>query len=264
MKLLYPFAKRFIAGYNFETASVSIDNLIQNGYGVTIDYVGEMSKTKSDVLKAYKEYEKILTKYNNIDISVKPSQFGLLFNKPYCYDMLNSINQLACYTSNTVRLDMEDSRVTDDTIEIAVKYQIGCAIQANHPDTLSNMHTLIKNNIPIRLVKGAYKEKISHIYDVRKYFLKYANMPSNKESITIATHDEIILDKLLHHNNYEFLYGIRRDVQEKYKNDGKQVTIYVPYGENWMPYTLRRLKEWKNLKFVIGNIIKERLNNFML
>lgn len=264
MNLLYPFAKRFIAGYNFDSATKSIDSLIQNGYGVTIDYVGEMSKTRKDVLKAYREYEKILTRYSNIDVSIKPSQFGLLFDKAYCKDMLNSINQLACYTSNTVRLDMEDSRVTNDTIEIAIEYQIGCAIQANHPDTLANIDNLLKNNIPIRLVKGAYNEKISHISDIRKYFFKYANMPSNKENITIATHDEKLLNKLPNHNRYEFLYGIRRDLQEKYKNNGKQVTIYVPYGENWMPYTLRRLKEWKNLKFVIGNIIKERLNNFML
>ena len=73
MKLLYPFAKRFIAGYNFETASVSIDNLIQNGYGVTIDYVGEMSTTLEDVQSAVKEYTHILDLYSNIDISIKPS-----------------------------------------------------------------------------------------------------------------------------------------------------------------------------------------------
>lgn len=261
MNLLYPFAKRFIAGYNFNTATKSIDSLIQNGYDVTIDYVGEMSKTKKDVLNAYKEYEKILTNYSSIDISLKPSQFGLLFDRPYCYDMINCINQLACYTSNTVRLDMEDSRVTDDTVKLAVKYKIGCALQANHPDTLTHMHTLISNNIPIRLVKGAYNEKISDIKDIRDYFLLYADIEGD---ITIATHDEILLNQLTHHNKYEFLYGIRRDLQEKYKNEGKHIRIYVPYGENWMPYTMRRLKEWKNLKFVIGNIIKERLNTFML
>ena len=60
-------------------------------------------------------------------------------------------------------------------------------------------------------------------------------------------------------NKLEFLYGIRRDLQEKFKSEGKQVRIYVPYGDNWLPYTIRRLKEWKNFKFVISNVVKELL-----
>ena len=258
MKLLYPLAKRFIAGYNFETATITIDNLLSNGYDVTIDYVGEMSSTVDDAFTAYAEYVRILTTYQHIDVSLKPSQFGLLIDSPHskevCYTIIQRLAEHARNNNNTIRLDMEDSRVTDDTVELAVRCNVGCALQANHPDTLTHMHTLISNNIPIRLVKGAYKENISNIKDIRDYFLLYANMEGN---ITIATHDEILLDQLSHHIKYEFLYGIRRDLQEKYINEGKRVRIYVPYGKKWLPYTLRRLKEWKNLKFVIFNTIKE-------
>jgi len=262
MKILYPLAKRFIAGYNFKTASKSINILLENGYDVSIDYVGEMSKCKRDVLSAFKEYEKILSNYKNIEISIKPSQFGLLFDKAHCYDMMKCINALAVDSSNSIRLDMEDSRVTSDTVELAIKHNVGCAIQANHPDTLKHLEELLKNNIPVRLVKGAYKEKMTNIKDIRQSFLTYANMNSN---ITIATHDKILLNELKDtHNSYEFLYGIRRDIQESFLRQNKRVRIYVPYGKNWLPYAMRRLKEWKNFKFVVGNILKERLNNVML
>ena len=254
MKILYPLAKRFIAGYDFTSAKPAIDKLILNGYDVTIDYVGEMSTTLEDVQSAVKEYTHILDSYSNIDISIKPSQLGLLIDLRLCEAALSQLAEHARSTNNTIRLDMEDSRVTKDTVELAIKHNVGCAIQANHPDTLTHMHSLISHNVPIRLVKGAYKEDISNIKDIRDYFLLYADIEGD---ITIATHDEILLDQLSHHNKYEFLYGIRRDIQNTFKSNGKQVRIYVPYGSNWLPYTLRRLKEWKNLKFVIVNMIKE-------
>ena len=254
MKILYPLAKRFIAGYDFTSAKPAIDKLIRNGYDVTIDYVCEMSTTLEDVQSAVKEYTHILDSYSNIDISVKPSQLGLLIDLRLCGAALSQLAEHARSTNNTIRLDMEDSRVTQDTVELAIKHNVGCAIQANHPDTLTHMHSLISHNVPIRLVKGAYKEDISNIKDIRDYFLLYADIEGD---ITIATHDEILLDQLSHHNKYEFLYGIRRDIQNTFKSNGKQVRIYVPYGSNWLPYTLRRLKEWKNLKFVIVNMIKE-------
>ena len=258
MKLLYPLAKRFIAGYNLDSAKPAIDKLIHNGYQVTVDYVGEMSTTLEDVQNAYSEYIKILDAYSNIDISIKPSQIGLLLDnshaKDLCTTVLTQLAEHAQKTNNTIRLDMEDSRVTEDTVNLAVKCNVGCAIQANHSDTLTHMHTLLSNNVPIRVVKGAYKEEITNVDDIREYFLLYANMEGD---VTVATHDEILLNQLSHHNKYEFLYGVRRDLQDKLKAQGKLVRVYVPYGDNWLPYTLRRLKEWKNLKFVIGNMIKE-------
>ena len=256
MKLLYPLAKRFIAGYDFNSARPVIDRLIRDGYQVTIDYVGEMSKAHSDTERAFTEYRHILQTYRQIDVSIKPSQIGLLIDKKYCYENIKELSTIAKWNHNTIRLDMEDSRVTDDTVQLAVRCNVGCAVQANHPNTLTNMHTLLSNNIPIRLVKGAYKEKITHIKDIRDYFLLYASIEGD---ITIATHDEILLNQLPYHNKLEFLYGIRRDLQEKFKSEGKQVRIYVPYGDNWLPYTIRRLKEWKNFKFVISNVVKELL-----
>ena len=258
MKLLYPVAKRFIAGYDFTSAKPAIDKLIEDGYDVTIDYVGEMSTVIEDVQHACTEYTKILDTYSNIDISIKPSQLGLLIDSPHARGLCEAaLGQLAVHaqcTNNTIRLDMEDSRVTNDTIELAIEHNVGCALQANHPKTLTNLWKLIDHNVPVRLVKGAYKEQITDIEEIRTRFMIYADTDTN---ITIATHDEKLLNKLSGHNKFEFLYGIRRDIQEQFRDSGKRVRIYVPYGENWFPYTLRRLKEWKNLKFVISNMCKE-------
>ena len=175
---------------------------------------------------------------------------------------------------HTIRLDMEDSRVTDTTIKLAIGLNkrfgnVGVALQANLLRTQDDLQELIENNISVRLVKGAYKESERVAY--QKYIeisgsffnnaaILYANK-ANKPAI--ATHDEELLEDVHelipdpNYFDYEFLYGIRRDLQENYKNKGHKVRIYVPFGENWLPYTLRRLKEWKNLTFVIKNIIKE-------
>jgi proline dehydrogenase len=110
-------------------------------------------------------------------------------------------------------------------------------------------------------VKGAYKGDtkesgipLNQAFCSMAHYLKLqdANRPA------IATHDEEILKKIDDNfYDYEFLYGIRRDLQKDLKKREYTVRVYVPFGENWLPYTIRRLKEWKNLKFVIKNILKE-------
>ena len=119
------------------------------------------------------------------------------------------------------------------------------------------------------MVKGAYKESkdIAHQaeIDIEGLFFHYsATLYSHRgNKPAIATHDQNLLEDIhdilpdSHYFEYEFLYGIRRDLQELYKNKGHLVRIYVPFGEDWLPYCLRRLKEWKNLKFVIKNIFYE-------
>ena len=138
---------------------------------------------------------------------------------------------------------------------------VGVAIQVNLCRTWADIDHLIKNEVSIRLVKGAYrgdaKESgipLNQAFCSMAHYLKLqdANSPA------IATHDEEILKKINDKfYDYEFLYGIRRDLQKGLLDKGHKVRIYVPFGKNWLPYALRRLKEWKNLKFVVGNILKE-------
>ena len=275
MKILHPLVKRFIAGYNFDSAKPVIDKLLDQGYEVSIDYLGELSKTKEDCRAADKQYHKILEFYKDkkIDISIKPSQLGLLLDFHFCKTLLRDIAATAKRHNHTIRLDMEDARVTQDTIKLALLLNdefknVGIAIQSNLFRTEKDLEILIRNNISVRLVKGAYKENKEIAYqkddDVNLSFFSHAcTLYSEKANRpAVATHDEELLEDIEEliptHFENEFLYGIRRDLQRKFLQTSKApVRIYVPFGEQWFPYILRRLKEWKNLKFVVRNVLYE-------
>jgi proline dehydrogenase len=300
MKILYPFAKRFIAGYNFDSAKPIIAKLHSEGYEVSIDYLGELSKTRDDCLEAFIQYCNIIDYYrdkffyynpfqHSTDISIKPSQLGLRFDKEYCYDLMEKIVRKAKSFDMTIRLDMEDDTLIQSTIDLCLhlnkKYKnVGVAIQTNMFRTKSDIAKLMVENISMRLVKGAYKEDITKAYQkkeqIKKLFVQnaftilsdrcrtYYHMGDNNKAVSaIGTHDEDILKEITKNMgifnikkedcDFEFLYGIRRDLSRKMKDDGYRVRLYVPFGTKWLPYTLRRLKEYKNLIFVITNIFKE-------
>lgn len=276
MKILYPFAKRFIAGHDFDSAKPKIQELMNEGYEVSVDYLGELSTNVDDCEKATEQYIRIIQYYwdKKIDISIKPSQLGLLINPAISYRNLSRIAKLAEKYGHTVRLDMEDSRVTELTrnqaISLNKKYgNVGVAIQANLHRTEQDLKVLIEKKIPVRLVKGAYKESSDVAFqkesDIEDAFFGFAAMlrAEKLKKTAIATHDEEVLEEIEDilpdpdFFDYEFLYGVRRDLQKSLLNKGYSVRIYVPFGKDWLPYTIRRLKEWKNLKFVIKNVFKE-------
>ena len=292
-KLIYPFAKRFIAGRDFDSAIPVISQLINDGYDITIDYLGEISKTEEQCDKALAQYNDIIEYYELInyplDISLKPTQLGLLLNKDNCYARLNEIVHRAYLHGMTVRLDMEDSSVTQDTIDLALKLRtqfpnIGIALQSNLYRTDKDLTEMMEKGVSVRLVKGAYKEHITKAYKrkilLHDVFVKqalrlvsdrcrsYYHFKNDTTPIpAIGTHDEPLIDDVLGYLNrfnvkkddlfIEMLYGIRRDLSSSLKKQGYCVRLYVPFGEDWLPYTLRRLREFKNLKFVISNIVKE-------
>jgi len=293
MKLLYPLAKRFIAGHDFESAIPVISKLIWDGYDITIDYLGELSKTKEDCQNAQQQYVDIIEYYGAIhtpiDISIKPTQLGLLLDKVDCEVRLIDLAGKAYEHGLTIRLDMEDSNVTQDTIDLCLRLHkeypnIGIALQANLYRTDQDLTYMMEKGVPVRLVKGAYKEHINIAYQrkdlLHDVFLKqalrlvsdrcrsyYHYKLSTWPIPAIGTHDEKLLDDILGYLNkfniskndlcIEMLYGIRRDLSSSLKKQGYCVRLYVPFGTDWLPYTLRRLREYKNLKFIISNIVKE-------
>ena len=296
MKFLYPLAKRFIAGHDFESAIPVISKLIWDGYDVTIDYLGELSKTEEDCQNALRQYVVIIEYYGAIstpiDISIKPTQLGLLLDKVECEVRLTDLVARAYEYGMTVRLDMEDSTVTQDTIDLAVKLRkqfpnIGIALQSNLYRTEKDLTDMMYHGVSVRLVKGAYKEHITKAYRrkdlLHDAFLKQAlRLVSDRcrsyyyykndttPTPAIGTHDEKLIDDILGYLNrfniekhdlfIEMLYGIRRDLSSSLQKEGYCVRLYVPFGEDWLPYTLRRLREFKNLRFIISNIVKEMFN----
>lgn len=276
MRILYPLAKRFIAGHSFDSAKPAIDRLMDEGYEVSIDYLGELSKTVKHSLEARRQYLEIIEYYKDkqIDISIKPTQLGLSISQSLAYNSVCDIAEQALKYNHTIRLDMEGSAVTQKTIDLCLKVNdlfpnIGIALQSNLYRTEQDIIKLINKNISIRLVKGAYKENeiIAHQgkFEIGGCFFAHAahlySEKANKPAV--ATHDEELLEDVEElipdpkYFDYEMLYGIRRDLQKSLLSRGYRVRVYIPFGEDWLPYTLRRLKEWKNLKFVIKNVFKE-------
>ena len=278
MKLLFPLAKRFIAGHNFESAKPNIKRLMDEGYQVSIDYVGEKSKTIKDCRRAFKQYLQIINFYKNkkIDISIKPTQLGLSINPTISFGLIYKLAGAAKKYGHTIRLDMEDSTVTELTRNLAISLNakfnnVGVAVQANLLRTKEDLKILIDKKVSVRLVKGAYKEKeliaLQSTQEIELAFFQRAAELIKKSQIThsIGTHDQELIEDIIEmlpdsgELDFEFLYGIRRDLQKYLKDRKYNVRIYIPFGDNWLPYVLRRLNEFKNLKFIIVNIFKEWL-----
>ena len=276
MKLLYPFAKRYIAGHDFRSAQFTAKELSDNGFALSFNYVGEYSKTLDEAIAARNQYSEILNYYQDekIDLSIKLSQVGLLISPEDCEGLLQQIVEKAHNYGHTIRFDMEHSIITDKTLDLCLKLNqeypetMGVALQARLFRTKDDMQELMNNNISVRLVKGAYIEKesiaLKSYQEIQENYLQLIELLGTKmdRRCAVATHDETILKDILSKPDadrfdYEFIYGIRRDLQQSFKDQGQKVRIYLPYGDNWLPYAWRRLREFKNLTFVVRSIFKE-------
>lgn len=277
MKLLYPFAKRYIAGDDIRSAQRTANALSNDGFSLSFNYVGEYSKTLDEAIAAQNQYSEILNNYQDstIDLSIKISQFGILISQTDCESLVEQVVEKAHNFGHTIRFDMEHSKITDKTLDLCLKLNqkypetMGVALQAKLFRTEDDMKECMNNNISLRLVKGAYIEKesiaLKSYQKIQENYLRLIELLGTKmdRRCAVATHDETILNDILskpdaNRFDYEFIYGIRRDLQKSIKDQGQNVRIYLPYGENWLPYAWRRLREFKNLTFLVRSIFKER------
>jgi proline dehydrogenase len=282
MRILYPFAKRFIAGEDRATAVKNIKSLYDQGFLCTVDVLGESVHTEDQATEAKNEYLALLKSIETfdrpVDISAKVSALGMNIDYDLCKKNVEDLIDAMCH--HTVRFDMEGSDLTERTLMLGLDLQkthknLGVVLQAYLRRTDRDIQSVIDQGVSTRLCKGAYKESETFAYqsmdEIRENFLKQAfrllkegNLPA------IATHDEILIEQIsefIEKENisrdsfyFELLYGVRRDIQQVLLNKGYQVRIYVPYGKAWLPYTLRRLAERKeNIIFVVKNLIRETL-----
>ena len=277
MKVLFPYAKRFIAGIDINDSSVVFQDHLDSEYVVIANLVGENIQSKETIYSTCKNYSDLLNQFNRHDfsISVKPSSIGLDVSYEECQTNLFKLASIAFENQQIIRLDMEDSNYTTKTIELTQSINkklpgsIGITLQANLFRTKDDLDDLLlESGISIRLVKGAYKENgkiaFTELDAIREHFIEYSSklIHDTNTKHSIATHDEILLNEMksreeMINHRFEFLYGVRRDLQKNFKQD-YEVGIYMPYGKEWLSYTLRRLKEFKNIKFVARNLIKEK------
>lgn len=276
MRLLFPFAKRFIAGVDINDSSLVFQKHLDSEYSVIANLVGENIQSKEKIDSIFKDYSDLLSqfKHQNFSISLKLSSIGLDVSYEKCRANLIALASIAKENNQVLRLDMEDSSYTSKTIELSKVIDkelpgvIGITLQANLFRTKDDIDDLLRNGISIRLVKGAYRENsgnaFSELKKIREHFIRYSNKLIEDSDIkhSIATHDEILLNEIctkepMKKHRFEFLYGVRRDIQRRFK-DSYEVGIYMPYGKEWLSYTIRRLQEFKNIKFVARNLMKEK------
>ncbi|TLX83439.1 MAG: proline dehydrogenase [Thaumarchaeota archaeon] len=273
-KFLFRIAKKWIAGDTMAEALKSAIQANKNGMGAIINRLGEHSTSKAQVDKTVLEYLTLVSKLSKYKvsggISVKPTQVGLARGFGECLNNFGIIAEEASQYNSFVWIDMESSEYTDDTIKVYLslfeKYErLALAIQANLKRTESDLETLLDKGAKIRLVKGAYRENKSTAYKTRhevdENYKKLTQMLFIKgNEFGIATHDAKLIDLAInlseiHQKKFEFqmLKGIRDELKPVLIKSGFSVSEYIPYGTNWLPYSIRRLKERKRNILLLGS-----------
>ena len=281
--ITYQFAKRYVAGTDKNSAFKAIELLNKEGYLVTLDILGEHTKdldTANDITKQYIDlYNEINKRKLDCNISLKPSHIGADIDTDTYNNNLKQIIATSDQFDNFLRIDMESSKYTDFTIKSFQEQRkktkkIGTVFQAYLHRTYSDIAKLDKQNLNFRLCKGIYKERdeicINNRTKINDNYLKILRYAfENHIYVGIATHDTVLLTsihKLIDElkpqkDKFEFqvLYGVpMQGWNEKHLNSGYNVRVYVPFGEDWYKYSVRRLKENPDIAgYVLKNLFSK-------
>ena len=271
------FAKRYIAGDKLEDAIRVISELNDEGFMCTVNILGENIKKIQSAVKYLQRYKEILNELTekklDSNISIKMTQMGMGLDDKVCLKQMDEIIQLSKKENNFVRIDMEESIYTSKTLEIYSKLakkhnNVGIVIQAYLRRSESDVSELLKMKAGVRLCKGIYVEPREIAFKNRENIrLNYTRLLKmllrGGRYVGIATHDErlvyeaydIINEMGLGKEEYEFqmIYGVNKEMGKMILADGHRLRIYVPYGEEWLAYSIRRLKENPD---IAGHIIK--------
>ena len=281
------FAARFVAGEAVETAIAAARTLNARRITATLDLLGESITQASEAALARDTYLQMLDAIarDQVDsnVSVKLTQMGFDIAEDTCFANMSAILDRAKAGRSFVRVDMESSAYTQRTLDFfyqrlfpAYGPHVGVVIQSCLHRSGADVDTLIERQVRVRLCKGAYLEPPEVAFpdkaDVdRNYLVLMERLMERGNYPGIATHDEKIItharrlaaEKKIDPARFEFqmLYGVRRDLQDRLRTDGFNVRVYVPFGTQWYPYLMRRLAERPaNIAFIIGNVIREAVS----
>jgi proline dehydrogenase len=270
-----PLTRRFIAGNTLEDVLAVCTKCNHEGFLTTIDYLGESVHEVTAANVSRDHYLEALRQIHvrglQSSISVKLTQLGLDIDPGLCLDNARQIAALAASLRLRVEFDMESSAYVDRTLSIVetLHAEFGCVravLQAYLFRTEADVRRLNQLRLPIRLCKGAYAELPAVAFpdkaDVDNNYLKLAQfLLTSGHNPAFATHDDRMVSSALSYpkDQFEFqmLYGVRRDLQQRLLADGYRVRLYIPYGEAWYPYFMRRLAERPaNVLFLARNFFR--------
>ena len=273
-KILFGVAKQWIAGNTINEALAAAKISYKNGMSVIINRLGEYHTSKQLIEKTLDEYKIVMSSFRRWKvsggISIKPTQIGLSRSKKECLRNFEALIKAASSSQTFVWIDMESSDHTDETIEIYqnlfARYErLGVALQANLHRTENDLADLLSMGGKIRLVKGAYRETAKVAFKskekVDQNYLKLMKVLFEKgNEFGIATHDSVMIGQAVaiskrYEKKFEFqmLRGIRDELKLNLIKMGFSLAEYIPYGTNWLPYSVRRLKERKRNILLLGS-----------
>jgi proline dehydrogenase len=281
-------AQRFVAGDTLDDALRCAHQLNGAGLTVSLDHLGELVTSRDEALgateMAIRGLEGISSHHLEANVSVKLSQLGIDVDEAFCLENVERILERGRELGDGVgeifvRLDMESSEFTERTIIMVEKLwergyrNVGTVVQSYLHRTTSDIRRMNRLGSRVRLVKGAYREPAAIAYqskaDVDRMFIEgMKTLLEDGVYPAIATHDEEMISATRRYafehgiprDSFEFqmLYGIRRDLQQRLREEGYNVRIYLPFGNSWYPYLMRRMAERPaNLFFVAGSVAKE-------
>jgi proline dehydrogenase len=275
---------RFVAAESLEDTVQRVQSLNGEGLMVTLDFLGESVANKALARQAADMVVltmKTIRKYGlQANVSVKLTQLGLQIDPYFCLQNMHRITAKAKELGQFVRIDMEDSFVTGETLDIFQillhkygKEHIGIVIQSYLYRSEQDLRKLGAQQVNVRIVKGAYKESADVAFqskkDVDANYMKLVERHMENGCYTaVATHDEKLIRKVkrfvderkITRDRFEFqmLYGVAGKLQRRLVKEGYRVRIYTPFGKQWYPYFTRRIAERPaNLWFVIKSMFRK-------
>ncbi len=278
-----PFAKPYVAGEDIHTASKIVKKLNERGYSTTLDILGEHVISPNEANQILNQYTNLIKNIdsNNLNstISIKLTHLGLSLDEKLCEKNFLKLVEVAKKHNTGITIDMENSTYTTKTLELFQKgllmYEgVGAVIQAYLHRSSDDLIMLDSSKLNLRICKGIYNETpeiaIQDRFAINNNFLKLVETIFNGNGYAcLATHDlelinqleELITNNKISKDRFEFqvLYGVPMgDRLELLKEKGYKIRIYVPFGEAWFDYSIRRLKENpKIISYILGNIFKK-------
>ena len=281
------FASRFVAGETVESAIEAVRTVNPKGITASLDLLGESVTQESEAGSARDTYlgmlDRIAETRVNSNVSLKLTQMGFDISEDLCLANMRTILDKAKALNTFVRLDMEGSAYTQKTLDFfsqklfgSYAAVTGVVIQSCLRRSPQDIDRLIEMKARVRLCKGAYLEPPAVAFpekrDVdRSYVELMKRLMANGNYPGIATHDERIITEAKDYakreaidpSRFEFqmLYGVRRDLQERLRREGWNMRVYIPFGTQWYPYLMRRLAERPaNIAFIMGSVVREAVS----
>ncbi|QKS70180.1 proline dehydrogenase [Paenalkalicoccus suaedae] len=273
-------AKSVIAGETIQEAIDTVRKLNEKGLSATVDHLGEFVYSREEAIESadycIRTLEAISEAGVDCNLSLKLTQLGLDVDRELCLSNMKRILEVAKADNNFVRIDMEDYSHLDATLSLLAELResydnVGTAIQGYLFRASEDIDKLKGMNL--RLIKGAYKESPAHAYqkqeDVdRNYVSIIKQHMLNGSYAAVATHDHNVIAEIkkfaaendIPVDKFEFqmLYGFRTDMQADIRSEGYKMRVYVPFGNDWYGYFMRRLAERpQNVAFAVRGLLSK-------